>query len=89
MVRVSATLYEVPQPGDWAELARCRTAPTTLFFPVVGNDAEQAKAICAGCPVLHECRTFALSYPGLHGVWGGLSEDDRAGQRRKDRAASR
>jgi Transcription factor WhiB len=37
----------------------------------------QAKAICAGCPVRRECLAFALRTHQVHGVWGGLSEQER------------
>ena len=37
----------------------------------------EAKAICAGCPVRRECLAFALRTRQVHGVWGGLSEQQR------------
>jgi hypothetical protein len=56
--------------------------------PVLGLEREpptarrlrerQAKAICASCPVAMPCRTHALARRELHGIWGGLSERDRA-----------
>ena len=39
---------------------------------------DQAKAICQSCPVITECATWALKTREPYGVWGGLSEDDRA-----------
>ena len=41
----------------------------------------RAKAICARCPVIGECATYALVAGERHGVWGGLSERDRAALR--------
>lgn len=70
-------IFEVPQPGSWARLGRCRTAPVSLFFPTQGDDVRHAKALCRGCPVLAECRTFALTYPSLQGVWAAMSEQER------------
>jgi WhiB family redox-sensing transcriptional regulator len=40
--------------------------------------AEAAKAICATCPVIKECREQSLTVREPYGVWGGLSEDERA-----------
>jgi WhiB family redox-sensing transcriptional regulator len=38
---------------------------------------EQAKAICAGCPLRPDCLAHALTHAEW-GVWGGTNEDDRA-----------
>lgn len=71
-------LERTPPPGDWTRAARCHTAPISLFFPERGENADQAKAICAGCPVQPECRQYALDAPGtLQGIWGGLSVKER------------
>ena len=76
-----------PQPGAWRERGRCRTAPTELFFPDRGDDCGPAKAVCRRCPVLGECRAYALGLPWLKGVWGGLSEQERRVLRRAGAAA--
>jgi WhiB family redox-sensing transcriptional regulator len=70
---------------SWRTHAACRTVDSALFF---GGDGERrrarrrrerrAKAICATCPVLLPCRAYALAGREAHGVWGGLSERDRA-----------
>ena len=36
-----------------------------------------AKAVCASCPVLAQCRAHALEVREPYGVWGGLTEDER------------
>jgi len=38
---------------------------------------EQAKKVCAGCPVFDTCRQFAFETRELYGVWGGLTEAER------------
>lgn len=68
---------ETPRPGPWRRLGRCRTAPPELFFPTRGDDTEPAKKICRGCPVVADCRDYALGIAWLKGVWGGLSERER------------
>ena len=67
---------------DWRQLAACRHADPELFFPVSASGPSldqitQAKAICAGCPVRRQCLAFALDTRQNHGVWGGMSEQER------------
>jgi WhiB family redox-sensing transcriptional regulator len=37
----------------------------------------RAKAICAGCPVQPQCLDHALAIQEPHGIWGGLTENER------------
>lgn len=66
-------------PEGWDKNARCRTAPTGLFFPERGDHLTigAAKRICAQCPVTGACLAYALTLPGLHGIWGGTTPDQR------------
>lgn len=67
---------------DWRHQAACRQEDSELFFPI-GNTGpallqiEEAKAVCGSCPVLQQCAQWALETREPHGVWGGMSEDDR------------
>jgi WhiB family transcriptional regulator, redox-sensing transcriptional regulator len=68
--------------GAWRLGAACRSADPDLFFPVssTGKSLEQvaqAKAICARCLVQRECLAFAMQTQQLHGIWGGLTEQER------------
>ncbi len=72
---------------DWRDRAACRTADPDLFFPSTnGAGAQrqhrQAKTVCAACPVLAECLTFALDRGLDYGVFGGLTADERRALRR-------
>lgn len=40
--------------------------------------ARYAARVCAGCPVSVECLAYALENDFKEGVWGGVSEKDRA-----------
>ena len=67
---------------SWRDSAACRYVDTELFFPIGKAGAalaegQQAKRICAGCPVRQACLTFALSTNQLYGIWGGYDEDER------------
>jgi WhiB family transcriptional regulator, redox-sensing transcriptional regulator len=42
-----------------------------LFFAESPQDVEQAKAMCAGCPVRLACLAGALERGEPCGVWGG------------------
>ena len=67
---------------DWRSLAACRSADPDLFFPISSSgqsmvQVAEAKAVCAECRVRRECLAFALRTHQVHGVWGGLSEQER------------
>ena len=75
----------------WRSLAACQFADPDLFFPISSSgpalaQVAQAKAICAGCQVRRECLAFALRTDQVHGVWGGLSEQERYQVLRADQA---
>lgn len=36
-----------------------------------------AKELCKECPVMQECRTYALQFFNLHGVWGATDMNER------------
>jgi WhiB family redox-sensing transcriptional regulator len=68
--------------GRWRTQAACRTADPELFFPVSmsGRSLDQvmeAKALCAACAVRPECLAFALETGQGHGIWGGLTTQER------------
>ncbi|MEC3977449.1 WhiB family transcriptional regulator [Amycolatopsis sp. H20-H5] len=67
---------------EWPESAACRDEDPELFFPVsdVGPGArqvEQARAVCARCPVQAQCLRHALDSGLDHGVFGGTTERER------------
>lgn len=42
---------------------------------------QRAKALCRSCSILYECREYGLLNE-IHGVWGGMSETERAAWRK-------
>jgi WhiB family redox-sensing transcriptional regulator len=75
----------VAEIWDWQLRAACRDVDAAMFFP---PDRErgphratreaQARRVCARCPVIAECRRHALAVHEPYGVWGGLTEAERA-----------
>ncbi len=62
---------------SWRQVARCRGVDPEIFYPLSDDDADEAKAICALCPVRESCLEHALVNREKHGVWGGLTERER------------
>jgi len=58
---------------DWTKDANCY-GHTKLMF---SQQEDRAKAKCYGCPVQDPCLEYALSNMEMHGVWGGLTADER------------
>lgn len=75
----------------WVADANCATADPELFFPVGDGSGldrvAKAKAVCRRCIVLVDCLAYAMAHPPLEGVWGGLTQRERA--RRRSRLAKR
>ncbi|WP_353962108.1 WhiB family transcriptional regulator [Micromonospora lupini] len=57
----------------------CDSVDPALFFPGPGQRPDGAKAACRGCPLLEDCRAWALSRPKyqLYGIWGGMTRQER------------
>ena len=72
-------------------MAACATTDKSVFFK--RNRIDEAKAICARCPITEHCRAEAdritpeMPYERLHGVWGGESERERMGRQAAEKRA--
>ncbi|OEV03750.1 hypothetical protein AN219_37890 [Streptomyces nanshensis] len=84
------TTHDAPPTGlrgiadhSWHERALCRGLDPAyadeLFFPRPRDICAitEAKQICARCPVRQTCFNAALDTDTRHGIWGGLTEDER------------
>lgn len=89
-----------PEDSRWRDRAACLKEDPELFFPegktgIHLAQINEAKRVCNHrCPVRTQCATWALDNPrdAAGGVWGGLSEDERAAllrKRAKDRQKAR
>ena len=80
--RAASTL---PDPStcawDWQLRGSCRGIDPSIFFPAAGRrarDEMRAKAVCEVCPVLMQCRQYALDAAEPYGIWGGMTPLERA-----------
>lgn len=51
-----------------------------LISPSAIDQAFEAIRMCSGCPVLERCREWGMTQS--HGIWGGLTEQQRQAMRR-------
>ena len=70
---------------EWQLHGSCRGMDSSFFFhpdnergPARAARESRAKAICSTCPVREPCRRHALAVQEPYGIWGGLSETERA-----------
>ncbi len=69
----------------WQHAAACRGEARVDFYPPFGRERKgdriqrelRAKAVCATCPVTSPCLDAAMQRDERHGVWGGLTFDER------------
>lgn len=71
---------------DWTG-ALCTGCDPDLFFPTRGEQTKQAKAVCFRCPLRERCLDYALDNFEKHGIWGGMSEQERRVEWRRRRQA--
>jgi WhiB family redox-sensing transcriptional regulator len=74
--------------SDWRNKASCLDEDPELFFPIGTTglavlQIEEAKQVCRGCDVREQCLNWALEIGQDHGVWGGLSEEERRALKRR------
>lgn len=77
--------YPSADTWDWQLQGACRGHDSAVFFHPDGErghareDRERnAKSVCASCPVLQQCREHSLAVHEPYGIWGGMTETERA-----------
>lgn len=82
------------ETAEWEARSACQGVNTEQFYTVDDfthphldgaerkaiNQARQrrAKRVCRACPVVNECLTLALREQISHGIFGGLTPDERS-----------
>ncbi len=75
--------------GDWRDKAACLDVDDPeLFFPVGSRgpaaiQIEKAKAYCNTCVSRLNCLAYAVEHGPFEGVWGGLSDKERKGIKKR------
>jgi WhiB family redox-sensing transcriptional regulator len=63
---------------SWMADAACRGADDpNLWHPTAGLPSSWAIAVCNRCPVRERCADYAITINDRHGVWGGLTFEQR------------
>ncbi len=62
---------------SWRQKGACRGLDPAIFYPASDEEADEAKSICATCPVREPCIEYALTNRERDGVWGGATERER------------
>jgi WhiB family transcriptional regulator, redox-sensing transcriptional regulator len=85
MVNIRRLPSPIFESYEWQWEGACMGVDSSVFFaPEAERGAkrhrreERAKALCATCPVIKRCREHALQAQEPYGVWGGLTELERA-----------
>ena len=78
--------------GSMAELADlaiavnagCLSTDPDAMYPDAGDKRGNlnAKRVCHGCPIRETCGATAITHRERYGVWGGITEDERAAIKR-------
>lgn len=74
----SSLTYEKDDNKNWVDVASCAQVDTEVFYPRHVEYIKAAKRICAGCVVVKDCLDYAIKHDERHGVWGGLSANERS-----------
>lgn len=63
--------------NKWSKEAKCgNTVDDSKFFGPSRIHNIEGKKFCTGCPVINQCRTYAIVH-GLVGIWGGTTTQER------------
>ncbi|GAA0426410.1 WhiB family transcriptional regulator [Streptomyces luteireticuli] len=75
--------------GDlsWLDLAACLGEDLEIFFESWPGYEASAKEVCRRCPVAELCLEQAMANGERHGIFGGLTVEERRALRRKELAA--
>lgn len=63
--------------NSWSLRAKCRgKIDDVLFFPEGRGGVEEGKKACTDCPVINQCRLYAVVHQ-VAGIWGGTCYSER------------
>ncbi len=73
----------------WRLKAACRGRGSSLFFSRKKKDKQEARRLCASCPVSHHCLLFAIANEPperqrRYGIWASTDASERHQIARRD-----
>ena len=91
------SVVDAADQHDRQEQAACRDYDNVLFFGPDQGESEiekqareaRAKVVCQSCPVAEPCLEFAMETNQKYGIWGGLTDKERASLKRRRARARR
>ena len=78
MKLVNAHPDTIEPAGQWVKRGACAGLDDDMFPSSSDAEIDDAKAVCGNCTVIQQCRQWALDTREPFGVWGGMSEKERA-----------
>ena len=81
LIPISRKLFSLLEKMEEYPEIPCTHDPD-LFHPTgsekaIREDTAKAKALCQTCPIIDQCRMYALEAKEPYGIWGGFDEKDR------------
>lgn len=86
--QINGKWAHAPAPEEWKLRARCRGEDPDLWFPQGDGQRRSdrkvravtvvARSFCLKCPVKNDCLSYAITLDLRYGMWGGLTERQRA-----------
>lgn len=83
-VRKPVDLGSITNNWAWQDQAGCLGMSIDLFYAPDARRGrskrahdDYAKLICATCPVIHRCLSWAMEVGEPDGIWGGLTIEER------------
>lgn len=82
----AGVLGGIVQDLGWADQANCRNMDINLFFPDVGVNIDPfVKEVCAMCDVQTQCLWYANETKSDHGIFAGMSPNQRKEWRQRNK----
>ena len=73
---------------SWKQYANCAGMDTSLFFLELGQTvSKETQAACGSCTVSVECLWYANETHSSHGIFGGMSPNQREDWRKRYKIA--
>jgi len=73
----------IVKPEPWMKQGACSGMDAAMFFPELGEHGDEAKQVCAVCPVQSDCLDYAVQIEDLHGIWAGLTYSARRTEQKR------